>query len=271
MYDQMNEPLPDLASVVEANINAQLPLIYAHVPGIEVHEEPDLLYTLTSLPDPFLNGVYWANFPRDQVTEKVAEVLDLYQAKGFIPMTWYLSQATKPVELGDYLRTAGLKYQLSAPGMIVNLSSIVKPPQPPNLVIEQVTNEAQFEEWFYSVSTSFDMQPQVVDAFRQMYLEQGFGPEIPWQLLIGRIEGVTVAASRLFCAAGVAGIYHVSTIPEARRRGYGAAMTYAACQTGQKLGYQVAVLVAAPFGAGIYRRMGFHEYSQSDILQWDGN
>lgn len=32
-----------LAAAVEANINAQLPLMYAHMPSIEVIDKPDLL------------------------------------------------------------------------------------------------------------------------------------------------------------------------------------------------------------------------------------
>lgn len=32
-----------LAAAVEANINAQLPLMYAHMPGVEVIDKPDLL------------------------------------------------------------------------------------------------------------------------------------------------------------------------------------------------------------------------------------
>ena len=37
---QLSPPAP--AGVVGANINAQIPLIYAHMPGVEVIDEPGL-------------------------------------------------------------------------------------------------------------------------------------------------------------------------------------------------------------------------------------
>lgn len=80
-------------------------------------------------------------------------------------------------------------------------------------------------------------------------------------------NGRPVAASRLFCAGGVAGIYHVATLLEAHGRSYGPAMTLAAAKAGRDLGYRVGGLFAAPAGYHLYHRLGFQEVCTMDVYQ----
>ena len=49
----------------------------------------------------------------------------------------------------------------------------------------------------------------------------------------------------------------MATPPEFRRRGYGAAATWAAIEVGAQRGCDHAVLQASEMGAPVYRRMGF--------------
>jgi ribosomal protein S18 acetylase RimI-like enzyme len=57
----------------------------------------------------------------------------------------------------------------------------------------------------------------------------------------------------------VAGIYGVSTLPEARGRGFGAAITLQALLEARKAGERYAVLFASALGAPVYRKLGLHE------------
>lgn len=80
---------------------------------------------------------------------------------------------------------------------------------------------------------------------------------------VGYLEGEPVAVSSLVMAAGLAGIYAVATLPAARRRGIGAAMTLHAMAEGKRRGARHAVLQATPMGLPVYERLGFaqvHEY-----------
>ena len=56
---------------------------------------------------------------------------------------------------------------------------------------------------------------------------------------------------------GVAGIYWVGSLAEARGRGLGRAVTAAATNAGFDLGADVASLQASPMGEPVYRAMGF--------------
>jgi predicted acetyltransferase len=52
-------------------------------------------------------------------------------------------------------------------------------------------------------------------------------------------------------------IHGVATVPEARRRGIGTAVTLAALLAARRLGYRIAVLQASSIGQGPYARLGF--------------
>ena len=68
-----------LARAVEANINAQLRLIYAHMPGVEVIDEPGLLGMMAGWSATLVNSAYWAAFPSGQVEAQIDAVLERFR------------------------------------------------------------------------------------------------------------------------------------------------------------------------------------------------
>jgi hypothetical protein len=91
-----------LIRALEANINAQIPLMYADMPRVEIFAKPGLLGMMTDLPDPMLNAVYQATFPPEQVEVRsgVERVLHRYGSRGCLPMTWFVTPSTQPGDLG---------------------------------------------------------------------------------------------------------------------------------------------------------------------------
>ena len=68
-----------------------------------------------------------------------------------------------------------------------------------------------------------------------------------------------VATATLVLAGGIAGIHDVSTVPEARGRGIGTAMTAAALQAAHAQGFEIAFLQPSPMGRPLYERLGFRD------------
>src|SRR5204863_8658897 len=85
----------------------------------------------------------------------------------------------------------------------------------------------------------------------------------------GLLEGRPVASSGLMLWGGVAAVYNVATVPEARRRGIGTAMTWAAIDHARGLGYHVALLGTSVGGRGIYERMGFRQVEVIREYLWE--
>jgi Acetyltransferase (GNAT) family len=73
-------------------------------------------------------------------------------------------------------------------------------------------------------------------------------------MFIGRVDGRAVGAAMGYVLEDVVGVFGVTTVASARRRGYGAALTRAAMLTETGL---PSVLAPSEEGASMYRRLGF--------------
>jgi predicted acetyltransferase len=67
--------------------------------------------------------------------------------------------------------------------------------------------------------------------------------------------------------AGVAEINLVSTIPQQRKKGFGASITLSILTGAYKMGYRLGILESLPFGENVYKKLGFKEYSRVEIYE----
>jgi GNAT superfamily N-acetyltransferase len=76
-------------------------------------------------------------------------------------------------------------------------------------------------------------------------------------LYLGYADGRPVVSGLGWRTGRTIGVYSIATIPSARRRGFGAAMTARVVADGLAAGCDVAVLQASEMGRPIYERLGF--------------
>lgn len=183
------------------------------------------------------------------------------------PMMWIVFPALDPESdrLIAQLSAAGLELFADRPGMAIDLTAFMPAlAAPADLSIERVTDGDVMREW---VDVQAQCDDGVVVWIKEVRVRyaclRGFDPDSPQQIYLGRYCGKPVGCSILHLAAGVAGIYQVATLPEARRHGIGRAMTVHALLEGRERGFRAAALHASAMGINTYRSIGFRDRSSS--------
>ena len=74
---------------------------------------------------------------------------------------------------------------------------------------------------------------------------------------VGYTDGEPVTSGVGFRTGDTIGVYNIATIPSARKRGYGAAMTARIAADGAAAGCDVAILQASEMGRTVYERLGY--------------
>lgn len=172
-----------------------------------------------------------------------------------------------PETLGE-VRTAaergGLHPGETDPGLLLDPIPPA-PPVPSGLEVREVASEADLRAFRYAAGAGFRIPRWILRvAMPRLRSDPEAGRSIP-RFFVGYVGGRLVASSLLYLSEGVAGISFVATVPEARRRGYGAAMTWAALEAGRRAGARVGYLQASAMGRPVYEAMGFREVSRYPI------
>ncbi|HSJ49952.1 MAG TPA: GNAT family N-acetyltransferase [Actinomycetota bacterium] len=79
---------------------------------------------------------------------------------------------------------------------------------------------------------------------------------------VGRVDGRPVSTSMAYVGDGFVGVYCVATAADARGRGYGEALTWAATRSRPDL---PATLQASSMGRPVYERMGFRTVAEFTV------
>jgi len=254
-----DESAQALTSVIEANLLHHARAIGTRLPQVELHDEPDALWSATGIRDPYLNRVYWARFSGEDADRRVGEILTHFVSRG-LPLSWHIGPSSGPRELRTLLIGRGLTRLEDEVGMALDLRSFRGDALAPfDLVIEPVAEISALRSWVEVVAAGFEFPDTVAALLFDLHSDNELGENLPWRLFLGLVDGEPVSTSRLFISGGVAGVYHVATMPEKRKRGIGTAMTLAALREARSLGCEIAVLRAAQAGLRIYLGLGFRE------------
>jgi GNAT superfamily N-acetyltransferase len=258
--------LPDVsiereAASLDANF-AELLAWYASWPGGEIRRDSDLLLTSSGVPFRAINAASLANLTPAAAGERIAEGAAWLTARTD-RWRWLVGATSRPPDLDTSLQAAGLRLLSDNPGMALHLRDRgPEAPRPAGLTIEPVVDEAGLARWRDVQQRGLGLDDESTAAWWVAHRRPGFDPTLPLRNWVASLEGVPVAAAALFVGAGVAGIYNVCTVPEARGRGIGRAVTGAALAEAVSRGLSLAILGASEMGHPVYRKMGFREVSR---------
>ncbi|MEE9280683.1 MAG: GNAT family N-acetyltransferase [Myxococcota bacterium] len=257
MLKDLSEPA--LVQAVEQNLFEWYRRLGAS-PGIEVHDEPRMLWGLTDIHVPIFNGVLRAQIQPGEVDAAIDEVLGRAKVRG-VPIMWWTGPVTEPSDLPQALEARGFVREESAPGMALHLDRLIEDavPLPTGFEIERVRDVETLYTWCSVMVPGFGLPDVAIEGWHRLYRAVGVGADAPVRHFLGRLEGRDVATASVNFGAGVGGIYNVSTQPEARGRGIGYAISLRAALEARQAGYEAALLHSSEMGHPVYLRMGFRD------------
>ena len=137
------------------------------------------------------------------------------------------------------------------------------------LKIIPVIDSSALRQWIHIASIGFRIGEEFEKVWYELVAEVIF--DMRFRTYLALLNGKPVGTSQLFLSRGVAGIYNVSCIPEARGRGIGTAITLAPLLEARQKGYRIGILQASSKGYGIYRRLGFQDYGNLSVFLWEND
>lgn len=198
----------------------------------------------------FANGATLLREPRDvgRLAAEALDFADLHEGPGLF---YFWGGWPLPEPVGPW-RSDG------RPPLMIR-----EPAGPPGLPhhVEEVTGDpAEFEA---TLARSYPLDRAGWQPGRL------FGKDIHatgWRLFLGRLDGLPVATSAAYTHDGLTEVNYVSVAPEARGRGFAAAVTFAASCADPAAS---AMLLASDLGLPVYEKMGFRALTHFHMWAYD--
>ena len=234
----------------------------------ELYAGPHLTWLLTGIPDTFNNVVFQTRLPPDGAGELISQALTHFRSRNVTRLSWWTEEGAQETDLKKQLVAHGLTFNEGGTGMAADLMSVPKDlPTPTGLTITPVENKEALKQWVHIANIGFGLPLWSESIWFDLFADLVF--ELPLRNYLAILNGQPVGTSQLFLGAGVAGIYNVTCVPEARGQGVGAAITLAPLLEARSLGFRISILQASRLGYQVYRRLGFQEYGRLSNYRWE--
>lgn len=238
---------PDLAEIADRNYVGSYRKLVEHSVAGAIRSFGAITAFTTGLPIGIFNGciVVGPAEPAD-LADSVRWVAGL----GVPYRVWIreeLAGGLAPIPLGLGLEREAALY----PGMVLRPAPV--PPSPaPGVTVGPVVGRAALEEHL-EVHVRKGLS---VELAKRMF-STAFAADPDVRLFTAYLDGRPAGTSLAIRTGDASGVYNVGTLPDARRRGVGAAATWAAVAAGREWGCDTIVLQSSEMGLSLYSAMGF--------------
>lgn len=239
--------------------------LFQHLSHLNIHDEHDMRWFDSSLHPGIFNRVIQARLTTDTAST-IERLIGVFQQRQQ-PFHWHVGPSSTPANLNALLLDHGLIHDETEPIMAADLHQLNEDlPFPSQLNIQAVTTTADLHRWEHIWESDESMEKR--NLWVSLYA--GLPPDAQSRLqkYLGFLAEQPVATAEIFLSSGVAYLGGVSTLPQHRRQGIGAAITLAALRVARQQGYRIALLTASPMGAPVYHRLGFQERGTYSKYVW---
>jgi GNAT superfamily N-acetyltransferase len=230
---------------------------------------PYFSWLMTNLPDHFTNLVVCTRLPSERADDLIEGAMSHFKSMNIGKLSWLTQDDVASDRISGALLARGLTFKESfATEMAVNLWALPEAVAlPRGLTIKRVADATSLAQWVHVASTGFGIAPEFERYWFELCVDRILDAQFPTFLAL--LDGEPVGTSQLFPSAGVAGIYNVTCMPDARGRGIGSAVTLTALLEAREMGYQVGTLQASRRGYPVYKRLGFQDLGPLSVFLWE--
>jgi ribosomal protein S18 acetylase RimI-like enzyme len=251
MSEFAGEPI---AEIIEDN-TAEYFVYLGRINGHAARDSPDVKCV-------FSGSDYYrilrARFPASRADGLVGQIVSRLDARG-AEAVWNVTPLAVP-ELPGILQRHGFLYLKDWKSMAIALTGpIPETAVPPGLEIRAVQSRDDLDSWARVMLAGFEFDDPASEAFGRFLLARGTADGVWHRHYLGLLDQKPVATAALFGGSEAAGIYWVTTLPDARGLGVATAMTVHLLREAAASGYRIATLNASEAGYPLYRRLGFAE------------
>ena len=228
------------------------------VEGGEVVEVDGLVVALSNLPAPELNGTRVAREPEDPA-RALAAARAVFRSRGHSFFGIEIEVGRHP-RVEEAIRGMGLERVEAWPAMAVEAIALPPSDEPDGVAIRRVTERDELSAVHAIEVATFGTPAPVAQGFvgRPMLEDDRVRMFLAWD------GDRPVGEATAYVSDGTVGIFGVGVIPEARRRGIGAALTLAAARAFPDRA-DLAWLQPSTMAASMYRRLGFETVSDWEV------
>lgn len=236
-------------------------------PSVELSVGRYLTWFVTDMPDDFMNLVVCTELPKEGIDQLIENTLAHFRELNIKRLSWLIEEGVPTTEIRKHLEAHGFRESFGTHMAADLLNLREEQPIPDGLSIMVVKNEAMLRKWIHVASIGFGV-PHNVESIWYNFFET-VAWEHPFRTYMALLNDQPVGTSQLFTSAGVAGVYNVTCLPEARGQGIGAAITLAPLLEAREIGYRIGILQASSMGQKVYRRLGFQDFGKLSVYLWE--
>ena len=249
-----------LARLEHGNMLETMVSLIANVSGSLVRRGDGVALLASGLPARFFNQVVIED---DRATaDGLATAVATMRERG-APFLVHLRRGIDDL-MAPIVKELGLELPVDhgpMPGMALDPIPSSVTPVAHGHEIRRVDNSAGMDDHIRTAALGFGMSDEILRAVVAPDSWQRPGTAV----YVGYTDGEAVSTGLGFRTGTTIGVYNISTIESARRRGLGAAMTERVASDGARDGCDVAILQSSPLGRQVYERLGFRT-----VVAYDG-
>jgi GNAT superfamily N-acetyltransferase len=224
-------------------------------PGTVLESGDGWLFGAGSPSHPVISNAAFRSDDNVDAGEFISRAKDFFDARGRGFSTWVRGEQPEDRDLATAAGAAGAQLVYEMPEMVLG-SPVEEPHLPAGIELRQLSETGQADDYWKVAAASYASIGFPPEVFAGYSNHTGLLAE-NIAAFIAYLDGEPVSIALTIVSHGVAGIYWVGSLEQARGKGLGHAVTAAAMNAGFELGAEIASLQASPMGKPIYEAMGY--------------